>query len=124
MCTCFGRILTGSKGASQGNGEEVNNDSRTRHHKVSNPGKELNEGVDSVVDSIRDRQSVVPPVIFAKNGGTIHGGDASLLRSANIFEYLAISEVPTLTDEVVELATTSFVIPDTADYSDTSPICD
>ena len=113
----------GSKGARHGNGEEVTTDSRTRHHKVSNPGNS-NEGVDSVIDSIRDCPSVVPLVTSAKNGVKANGGDASLKRPANTFEYLAISEVSAPPDEVVELASTSSVIPDTSDYSDTSPNCD
>ena len=57
------------------------------------------------------------------------------MRHANRFEYLAISEA--LTDEVVEVASTDAptdevvelvfngaVISDTAEYSDSSPICD
>ena len=115
---------SGSKGSRHGNGEEVTSDPRTRHHKVSNPGKELNEGVDSVIDSIRDFSSVVPLGTSVKNGVKVNEGDASLKRPTNTFEFLDISEVSAPPDDVDELASTSFVIPDTADYSDTSPNCD
>ena len=115
---------SGSKGDRHGNGEKVTSDPRTRHHKVSNPGKELNEGVDSVIDSIRDFSSVVPLGTSVKNGVKVNEGDASLKRPTNTFDFLDISEVSALPDDVDELASTSSVIPDTADYSDTSPNCD
>ena len=114
----------GNKGARHGNGEEEIADSRIGHHKVSKPIKELNEGVDSVIDSIRDCPSMVPPVTSVKTTVKVNGGDASLKRHRNTFEYLALSEVSAPPVDVVELASTSSVIPDTGDYSDTSPNCD
>ena len=125
-------IPSGRKIASQGNGEKANADSRTKMHNVDTPGKELRDGVDSVVDSIGARQSIVSS---NNDGGIIQGGIDSPMRHANRFEYLAISEAMTdevvklgstgvPSDEVVELASTSTVILDTADYFDSSPICD
>ena len=113
-----------SKGVRHGNGEEEIADFRAGHQKVYNPVKELNEGVDSVIDSIRDCPSIVPPVTSIKTGVKVNGGDASLKLPSNTFEYLALSEVSAPLDDVVQLASTSFVIPNTADYSDTSPNCD
>ena len=107
-----------------GNGEEEIADSRIGHHKVSKPVKELNEGVDSVIDSIRDCSSIVLPVTFVKIGVKVNGGDASPKRHGNTFEYLALSEVSAPPADVLELASTSSVILDTTDYSDTSPNCD
>ena len=112
---------SGSKGSRHANGEEAIVDSRARHHKVSNPIKDLNEGVDSVIDSIRDCLSIVPPVTSDKTGVKVNGGDASLKRPGNTFEYLALSEASAPPDGVVDLASTSSMIPDTVDFSDTSP---
>ena len=59
-----------------------------------------------------------------KTGVRVNGGDAFLKRPGNTFDYLALSDVSALPDDVVELASTSFVILDSADYSDTLPNCD
>ena len=59
-----------------------------------------------------------------KSGVKLNGGDASHKRHANSFEYLAISKVSAPPVEGAELASTSSVIPDTADFSDTLPNCD
>ena len=103
--------------------------------------------VDSVVDSIEACQTIV---LQDKIGDTFHEATTSPMRHANrfeylaifffwIIEYLAISEA--LTEEVVEVASTDAstvapkdegvdvgstgtVIPDAAEYSDSSPICD
>ena len=66
-----------SRGAKHGNGEEVNIESRSRHHKISKSVKEMNEGVDSVIDRIRDCPNGIPTVTFAKSGVKVNGGDAS-----------------------------------------------
>ena len=121
---------SGSKIASHGNGEKVN--SRSKLHNVATPGVELGDGVDSVVNSIGARQSTVS---LDNIGVTSHGAVTPPMRHANRFEYLAISEALTdevaevastdaPTDEVVELVSNGNVIPDTAEYSDSWPICD
>ena len=61
------------------------------------------------------------------------------MRHTNRFDYIAISEnqsdevtgavitdasIVTPTDEIADMATTGTMIPDTAEYSDSSPICD
>ena len=115
---------SGSKGARHANGEEAIVVSRAVHHKVSNSVNELNEGVNSVIDSIRDCPSIVLLVTSDKTGIKVKGGDASLKHPGNTFEYLAISEASTPPDDVVDLASTSSVIPNTTDFSDTSPNCD
>ena len=114
----------GSKGARHANGEEAIVDSRAGHHKVSNPVKDLNEGVDIVIDSIKDCSSIVPPVTSDKTGVKVNCGDASLKRPSNTFEYLAFSKALAPPDDVVDLASTSSVILDTANFSDSSPSCD
>ena len=126
----------GTKVVGHGNCDKVNADSSSKKLHAATPGKEWRNGVDSVVDSIETRQSIV---IQDNLGVTIHEANTSPMRHANRFEYIAISEhlidevvrdaftessTGTLTDEVADVASTGIVIPDIAEYSDLSPICD
>ena len=124
----------GTKTSGHGNCDKVNADASSKILQAATPGNEWRNGVDSVVDSIGARQ-----VIQDNTGVTIHKATTSLVRHANKFEYIAISEH--LTDEVAEaaytdastvtpidevtgVASTGIAIPDIAEYSDSSPVCD
>ena len=127
---------SGTKIAGHGNCDKVIADSRSKILHAATPGKKWRDGVDSVVDSIGTRQSII---IQDNIGVTIHEATTSPMRHANRFEYIAIDEnltdeaagaaftnasIMTLTEEVAVVASTGTVIPDTAEYSDSSPICD
>ena len=129
-------IPSGTKIACPGNYDKVKADSSSKILHVTTPGEEWRNGVDSVVDSIGTRQSLV---IQDNIGVTIHEATTSPMRHTNRFEYIAISEnqsdevvgaaitdasTVTPTDEIADMATTGTMIPDTAEYSDSSPICD
>ena len=123
-----------SKIGGHGNGEKVNAKSSSEIPIATTLGEELRDGVDSVVDSIGARQRTV---IQDSIGDTSHEATTSPARHANRFECLDISEdltvevvgvtstdAPTVapTDEVADMASTGTVLPDTSEYSDSSPI--
>ena len=119
-----------TKIAGHGNCDIVKADSSSRINHVSNLGEERREGDDSVVDSIGTRQSI---------GVTIHETTTSPLRHTNRFEYIAVSKnqedevtgaanteasIVISTDEIADRASTGIIIPDIAEYSDSSLVCD
>ena len=122
--------------AGHGNCDIVKVDSVSKINHVSNLGEERRVGVDSVVDSIGTHQSFV---VEESMGVTMHETTNSPVRQTNRFEYLAVSEnqedevtgdastkasIVIPTDEIADKASTGIMIPDTAEYSDSSPICD
>ena len=123
-----------SKIGGHGNGEKVNAKSSSEIPIAATLGKELRDGVDSVVDSIGACQKTV---IQDNIGDTSHEATTSPARHANRFECLDISEdltievvgvtstdAPTVapTDEVADMVSTGTVLPNTSEYSDSSPI--
>ena len=94
-------IPSGTKIAGQGNCDKVKADSSSKILHVTTPGEEWRNGVDSVVDSIGTRQSLI---IQDNIGVTIHEATTSPMRHSNRFEYIAISE--NQSDEVAGAAIT------------------
>ena len=130
---------SGTKIVGHGNCDKVNADSCSKILHVATPGEKWRDGVDSVVDSIGTRQSIVSIVIQDNIGVTTHEATISPVRHANRIEYIAIDEnltdeaagaaftdasTVTPTEEVAVVDSTGTMIPDTAEYSDSSPICD
>ena len=127
---------SGTKVAGHGNCDKVNAESSSKILHAATPGEEWRDGVDSVVDSIGTRQSIV---IQDNIRVTIHEATTSPMRHDNRLEYITISEyltdevagaaftdasTVTFTYEVANVASTDIVILDIAECSDSSPIFD
>ena len=82
------------------------------------PVKDSVGGVDSIIESIIVHQNIISQEGPVQVGAI--GGETSL----NTFECLALIEDSASLEGGEELASTSYGIVETAEYSDTSPICD
>ena len=82
------------------------------------PVKDSVEGVDSIIESIIVHHNIISQYGPVQVGAI--GGETSL----NTFECLTLIEDSASLEGGEELASTSYRILETAEYSDTSPICD
>ena len=98
--------------------------SRARNHKGLKLVKDPDGGVEGIIDSISELSSIALQVISDKTEIKVDGGETSSMLTGNTFECHALSEATVPLEGVGDLASTSYMIPDTEDFFDTSPNCD